>query len=109
MRNEEQAARLGTATLCIFLLLSFVSSHLPLLPKVEVLHAQRAAADGVSLLLALLSAHAQGQHVDDPHGRGQLPVEHVLGPQVLFVVRADLVDAALWVCVGRRRCGGWGE
>lgn len=63
--------------------------------EVQVLLAQRAAAHGVGLVLALLAAHAQGELVDDPHGHAHLALALVLGHNLVVVVAAHLVDAVL--------------
>ena len=61
--------------------------------ELDVLHTERAAADGIGLLVGiLLTADTKGKTIDNPHRRAELTFLQLLGLELLLVASADLVD-----------------
>eukprot|EP00754_Rhynchopus_humris_P047794 Rhum_TRINITY_DN7340_c0_g1::Rhum_TRINITY_DN7340_c0_g1_i1::g.22689::m.22689 len=61
----------------------------------DVLGTQRAAPDGVRLILTLVTTHTQGKLVDEVHGNAHLQPLHVLALEAGLVVVTNLLDNVL--------------
>mmetsp|Transcript_20597 Transcript_20597/g.44740 ORF Transcript_20597/g.44740 Transcript_20597/m.44740 type:complete len:384 (-) Transcript_20597:535-1686(-) len=61
--------------------------------KFQMLHPKRAAANSIRLLIRiLLPTHTKRQPINHPHRRGKLPCLMTLGPQILLIIRPNLIN-----------------
>lgn len=61
----------------------------------DVFTTERATAHGIGLVFALLVTSSEGENVDEIHGRGSLPIRHLLRLEFFPIIRPDPIDVIL--------------
>ena len=73
----------------------------------NVFAAERATAHGIGLVLALFVTSSKSENIDEVHGRGPLPICHLLRLEFFPIIRTDPIDMALrYVSVNNRSVSG---
>jgi len=61
----------------------------------DVFTTERATAHGIGLVFTLLVTSSKSENIDEVHGRGSLPICHLLRLEIFSIIRPDPNDVAL--------------